>query len=130
VFRRGIPITKRRRFNELSNADAVWFLPIQRGVGQKLRNIPEKDRMTMLFSSEAGQTRVSSRYECGTNKLTVYAQIFALSTKATPEQIGRIGTVTISVGAFFGRTCEVHVSPSQVSLLDSGECSWNAVIRD
>ena len=60
VLRRGIPITKRRRFNELSRADAVWFLPIQRQSGQKFKHIPDEDRTTMLFSSEAGATRVSA----------------------------------------------------------------------
>ncbi|ORY33060.1 cleavage and polyadenylation specific protein [Naematelia encephala] len=101
VFRRGIPITKRRRFNELAHADAVWFLPIQRAGGQRFKGIMEEDRTTILLSSENGQTR-----------------IFALSTKATPEQIGRIGAVTIAAGAFFQRTSIAHVSPTAVVLLD------------
>ena len=101
VFRRGIPITKRRRFNELVNADAVWFLPIQRQSGQRFKGIPESERTTLLLSMEAGQTR-----------------IFALSTRATPEQIGRIGSVTVSAAPFFGRSTVVHVSIYEVSLLD------------
>ncbi|ORX39210.1 cleavage and polyadenylation specific protein [Kockovaella imperatae] len=102
VFRRGIPITKRRRFNELVNTEAAWFLPIQRQSVQKLKDIPDAERTTLLFSSEATQTR-----------------IFALSTRATPEQIGRIGSITLAAAPFFGRSCVVHVSPSQVTLLDS-----------
>jgi cleavage and polyadenylation specificity factor subunit 1 len=59
VFRRGIPINKRRRFNELATADRVWFLPIQRAAGQRLRDVAEEERTTMLLSSEMSQTRVS-----------------------------------------------------------------------
>ena len=102
VFRRGIPITKRRRFNELVNADAVWFLPVQRQSGQRFKGIPEAERTTLLFSAEPTQTR-----------------IYALSTRATPEQIGRIGSTTIAAGPFFSRSSVVHVSPSKVTLLDS-----------
>ena len=47
-------------------------------------------------------------------------QIFALSTRVTPEQIGRIGSTTIAVAPFFQRSCVVHVSPSEVTLLNSG----------
>jgi len=60
VFRRGIPITKRRRYNELMNSDGAWFLPIQRQVGQKSKDVPDATRTTLLFSSEKGATRVSS----------------------------------------------------------------------
>ena len=59
MFRRGIPITKRRRYNEIQNADAVWFLPIQRPMSQKLKDIPDHERTTLLFSSEMNATRVS-----------------------------------------------------------------------
>lgn len=48
-------------------------------------------------------------------------QIFALTARATPEQIGRIGNKTLTVAPFFGRSAVVHVSPSEVALLDSGE---------
>ena len=99
-----MPITKRRRFNELSNSEAVWFLPIQRPTGQRLRDIPDNERSTLLFSSEGTQTR-----------------IFALSSKINPEQIGRIAGITINAAAFFQRSCVVHVSPTEVNLLDSGE---------
>jgi cleavage and polyadenylation specificity factor subunit 1 len=106
---RGVPITKRRRFNELSNAEAVWFLPIQRPTGQRLRGIPDNERSTLLFSSEGTQTR-----------------IFALSSKINPEQIGRIAGITINAAPFFQRSCVVHVSPSEVNLLDSGKLSpWS-----
>jgi hypothetical protein len=61
VFRRGIPINKRRRFNELATADRVWFLPIQRlgNQGPILRGVRDEDRTTVLLSSEGTQTRVS-----------------------------------------------------------------------
>jgi hypothetical protein len=100
-----VPITKRRRFNELSNSEAVWFLPIQRPTGQRFRDIPDNERSTLLFSSEGTQTR-----------------IFALSSKINPEQIGRIAGITINAGPFFQRSCVVHVSPTDVNLLDSGTC--------
>ena len=48
-------------------------------------------------------------------------QVFALSTKATPEQIGRIGAMTINVAPFFQRSSVIHVSPKEVTLLDSGK---------
>nr|XP_018259229.1 protein CFT1 [Kwoniella dejecticola CBS 10117]OBR81387.1 protein CFT1 [Kwoniella dejecticola CBS 10117] len=102
VFRRGIPITKRRRFNELSSAEAVWFLPIDRPSGQKFKDIPETERTTILFSTERNATRV-----------------FALTNKATPEQIGRIDGKTISAAPFFQRSCVMHVTPNEVSLLDN-----------
>ncbi|WVQ81298.1 protein CFT1 [Cryptococcus sp. DSM 104549] len=102
VFRRGIPITKRRRFNELSNGEAVWFLPIDRQSGQKFKDIPEAERTTMLLSSEASATRV-----------------FALSTKPVPEQIGRLEGKTLAAAPFFQRRFVMHVSPAEVSLLDS-----------
>jgi cleavage and polyadenylation specificity factor subunit 1 len=57
-----------------------------------------------LFSSEGTQTR-----------------IFALSSKINPEQIGRIAGITINAAPFFQRFCVVHVSPTEVNLLDSGE---------
>jgi cleavage and polyadenylation specificity factor subunit 1 len=108
-YQRGVPITKRRRFNELSNAEAVWFLPIQRHTGQRLKGIPDNERSTLLFSSEGTQTR-----------------IFALSSKINPEQIGRIAGITINAAPFFQRSCVVHVSPSEVNLLDSGKpSSWS-----
>lgn len=109
---RGVPITKRRRFNELSNSEAVWFLPIQRHTGQRLKGIPDNERSTLLFSSEGTQTR-----------------IFALSSKINPEQIGRIAGITINAAPFFQRSCVVHVSPSEVSLLDSGKLPLCALKR-
>ncbi|WRT69124.1 protein CFT1 [Kwoniella shivajii] len=102
VFRRGIPITKRRRFNELSTSEAVWFLPIDRPSGQKFKDIPDHERTTMLFSTERNATRV-----------------FILSSKANPEQIGRIDGRTLNAATFFQRSCVMHVSPSEVSLLDN-----------
>ncbi|WWD21338.1 protein CFT1 [Kwoniella shandongensis] len=102
VLRRGIPITKRRRFNELSTAEGVWFLPIDRQSGQKFKDIPESERTTLLFSTERNATR-----------------IFALSTKAVPEQIGRIDGKTLAAAPFFQRSCVMHVTPAEVSLLDS-----------
>ena len=45
--------------------------------------------------------------------------MFALSTRATPEQIGRIGSKTVNVAPFFGRSSILHVSPYEVTLLDS-----------
>ncbi|WWC73047.1 protein CFT1 [Kwoniella pini CBS 10737] len=102
VFRRGIPITKRRRFNELSSSDAVWFLPIDRPSGQKFKDISDSERTTMLFSTERNATRV-----------------FALTNKATPEQIGRIDGKTLNAAPFFQRSCVMHVTPAEVSLLDS-----------
>ncbi|OXG80075.1 protein CFT1 [Cryptococcus neoformans var. grubii Br795] len=102
VFRRGIPITKRRRFNELLNADGVWFLPIDRQTGQKFKDIPEAERATMLLSSEGNATRV-----------------FALSSKPTPQQIGRLDGKTLSAAPFFQRSCILHVSPLEVVLLDN-----------
>lgn len=56
---RGIPITKKRRFDQLSNATASWFLPVERPSAQKFKGIPEAERTTMLFSSDGAQTRVS-----------------------------------------------------------------------
>ncbi|WWC91156.1 uncharacterized protein L201_006097 [Kwoniella dendrophila CBS 6074] len=105
VFRRGIPITKRRRFNELSSSDAVWFLPIDRQSGPRFKDIPESERTTMLFSTERNATRV-----------------FALSNKANPEQIGRIDGKTLNVAPFFQRSCVMHVTPNEVTLLnDNGK---------
>jgi cleavage and polyadenylation specificity factor subunit 1 len=99
-----VPITKRRRFNELSNTEAVWFLPIQRhtATGQRFKDIPDSQRSTLLFSSEGSQTRV-----------------FALSSKVNPEQIGRIANITIIAAPFFQRSCVLHVTPNEVNLLDS-----------
>ncbi|WWC98043.1 protein CFT1 [Kwoniella sp. B9012] len=102
VFRRGIPITKRRRFNELSSSEAVWFLPIDRPSAQKFKDIPDSERTTMLFSTERNATR-----------------IFALSNKANPEQIGRIDGKTLNAAPFFQRSCVMHVTPAEVSLLDN-----------
>ncbi|TYJ59069.1 protein CFT1 [Cryptococcus floricola] len=102
VFRRGIPITKRRRFNELTNSEGVWFLPIDRPSGQKFKDIPESERATMLLSSEGSATRV-----------------FALSTKPAPQQIGRLDGKTLTAAPFFRRSCVLRVSPSEVSLLDN-----------
>ena len=99
-----MPITKRRRFNELSNAEAVWFLPVQRPTGQKFKDIPDSERSTLLLSLERTQTR-----------------IFALSSKVNPEQIGRIPGVTINAAVFFQRSCVLHVTPTAITLLDSGE---------
>ncbi|EIW66021.1 hypothetical protein TREMEDRAFT_70300 [Tremella mesenterica DSM 1558] len=102
AFRRGIPISKRRRFNELFNTESVWFLPIQRPSGQHLKSIPEDRRTTMLFSSEATQTR-----------------IFSLSAKPNPEQIGRISGKSLTVGPFFQRSNVLVVTQTEVLLLDS-----------
>ncbi|WVR09012.1 protein CFT1 [Kwoniella sp. DSM 27419] len=102
VLRRGIPITKRRRFNELSTAEAVWFLPIERGTSQKFKDIPDHERTTMLLSTERNATRV-----------------FALSSKAVPEQIGRLNGRTVNAAPFFQRSCVMHVTPHDVTLLDS-----------
>ncbi|WVW79420.1 protein CFT1 [Kwoniella bestiolae CBS 10118] len=102
VFRRGIPITKRRRFNELSSSEAVWFLPIDRPSAQKYKDIRDSEQTTMLFSTERNATR-----------------IFALSTKANPEQIGRIDGRTLNAAPFFQRSCVMHVTPSEVTLLDN-----------
>ena len=84
------------------NSDGAWFLPIQRQVGQKLKEVADGERTTLLFSSEKGATR-----------------IFALTAKVTPEQIGRIGCITINVAPFFARSSVIHASPTELSLLDS-----------
>ncbi|KAL1407554.1 mRNA cleavage and polyadenylation factor subunit [Vanrija albida] len=102
VFRRGIPITKKRRADQFSHATAAWFLPIQRPTTHKFKDIPESERTTIAFSSEVTHTR-----------------IFALSTRTTQDQIGRVAEPTVSAGAFFGRSSIIHVTPSQVVLLDS-----------
>ncbi|KAL7421114.1 mRNA cleavage and polyadenylation factor subunit [Cryptotrichosporon argae] len=102
VFRRGIPITKRRRFDQLAQTEAVWFLPVQRPSAQQLRDIPEAERATMLVDTEAGHTR-----------------IYALSGKANQVVLARIPDPTIAAGTFFQRTVFVHVTPTQVALLDT-----------
>lgn len=102
VFRRGIPITKRRRVEQLASVNAVFFLPVQRPGAQKFKGIPEAEQTTILFASDGSQTR-----------------IYSLSTKSNQDQIGRIGEPTIAAGTFFQRSSIVHVTPSQVFLLDS-----------
>ncbi|WVF65469.1 protein CFT1 [Kwoniella sp. CBS 6097] len=101
VFRRGIPITKRRRFNELSTSEAVWFLPIERASVQKFKEIPDAERTTMLISTEGNATR-----------------IFALSSKAVPEQIGRLGGRTLNAAPFFQRSCAMRATATEITLLD------------
>jgi cleavage and polyadenylation specificity factor subunit 1 len=104
VFRRGIPITKRRRFEQLATVNATWFLPVQRPSAQKFKGISEAEQTTVLFASDGIKTR-----------------IFALSAKTTQDQIGHLDEATIAVGTFFNRSSIVHVSPTQVVLMDSGE---------
>ncbi|BEI92713.1 uncharacterized protein CcaverHIS019_0503410 [Cutaneotrichosporon cavernicola] len=101
VFRRGIPITKKRRFDQLANANATWFLPIQRPTAQKFKDIPDNELSTILVATDTVQTR-----------------IYALSTKATQEQIKRLEEPAINVGTFFQRSSILHVSATQVVLLD------------
>jgi cleavage and polyadenylation specificity factor subunit 1 len=105
VFRRGIPITKKRRFDQLANANATWFLPIQRPTAQKFKDIPDTELSTILVATDTVQTR-----------------IYALSTKATQEQIKRLEEPAINVGTFFQRSSILHVSATQVLLLDQGRC--------
>nr|ODO03748.1 protein CFT1 [Cryptococcus depauperatus CBS 7855] len=101
VFRRGIPITKRRRFNEISNAENVWFLPIDRPSGHRLRDIPEEERATILLSSEVTATRVSSK--CRKNQL----------------KINRLDGKTLAAAPFFQRSCFIQVSQLEVNLMDN-----------
>lgn len=56
---RGIPITKKRRFDQLANANATWFLPIQRPTAQKFKDIPDSEMSTILVATDTVQTRVS-----------------------------------------------------------------------
>ncbi|OCF35639.1 protein CFT1 [Kwoniella heveanensis BCC8398] len=102
VFRRGIPITKRRRFNELSTSEAVWFLPIERASALKFKDIPDAERTTILISTEGNATR-----------------IFALSNKAVPEQIGRLTGRTLNAAPFFQRSCVMRATANEITLLDS-----------
>ncbi|WWD06819.1 protein CFT1 [Kwoniella europaea PYCC6329] len=107
VFRRGIPITKRRRFNELSSSEAVWFLPIDRPSAQKFKDIPDSERTTMLFSTERNATR-----------------IFALSNKANPEQIGRIDGQTIeTLNAADANQVNGQASTSRSNAIKQGQQS-------
>lgn len=79
------------------------------------------------FGRESDKSKFSIRYE--TVPMFADQQIFALSTKANPEQIGRIAEITMQAAPFFQRSSVLHVSPTQVTLLDSGEHSLPIVLR-
>ena len=72
----------------------------------------------MLITSEATQSRVSAFSV--TLRSMVNGQVFKLSSKVNPEQIGRLPEPTIAAAPFFGRSCIMHVSASTVSILDTG----------
>ncbi|KAK4687316.1 cleavage and polyadenylation specificity factor subunit 1, partial [Tremellales sp. Uapishka_1] len=112
VFRRGIPINKRRRFNELVNTSGAWFLPVTRQSGQKFKDIPEAERTTMLFSSEGDHTR-----------------IYSLSTKNVHETFASVPEITIAAAPFFQQSCVLHVTPSSILLLDADAKVLQEVVR-
>ena len=112
-----IPITKRSKYKELQNTDAVWFLPVQRQGAQRFKHIPDEERTTMLLSSEGSQTRVSLSRDLIILKAD--QQIFALSAKPTPEQIGRVSGKTLAAAPFFHRSSVLLFTASQAVLLDS-----------
>ncbi len=51
-------------------------------------------------------------------------QVFALTSQANPQQIGRIAGTTIHAAPFFQRSCVVQISPTEVALLDSVYVIW------
>lgn len=103
VFRRGIPITKRRLFEQLRTAVATWFLPVERVNAPKFKDIPDSEQSTIaVAATQEG-----------------YTQIFALSTRKMQERIAEFPEPAIATGTWLRRSRIVLVLPSQVLLLDS-----------